>query len=116
MVWNRHALDGTYIGGSTPNVSTAWALDKLGQAHTTLGGAWWNSTDTPATFDEVRIWKGALTVADLEANAAAPCDTILKSYRDTAKFKAVDGAGRWNLEARVDGLYLDKSGLLMILR
>lgn len=69
-----------------------------------------------ATFDEVRIWKGSLTHADLEANAAASCDTVLKSFRETAKFKFLQNGQLWGTKALADGLYLDRHGFILIVR
>jgi len=115
MVWMRHALEGTYMGGGQPHVAN-WSLDKLDQTYTSIGGAWWNNSDAAATFDEVRIWKGALTHADLEANAATSCDTVLKSFRDTAKFKFLQNGQRWGSKSLADGLYLDRRGFVLIVR
>lgn len=115
MIWTRRTLDGAYVGGGMPNIS-GWSLDKLDQSNTAIGGAWWNNTGADATFDEVRIWKGALTPADLEANAAASCDTVLKSFRDAAKFKFLQGRQRYGAQSLADGLYLDRRGLVLIMR
>ena len=115
VLWTRHTLDGTYVGGAAPFV-VGWALDKLDQTNTAIGGAWWNQTGANATFDEVRIWKGALTHADIEANAAASCDTVLKSFRETAKFRFLQNGQRWGARPLADGLYLDRRGLTLIVR
>ena len=81
-----------------------------------MGGCGWNSTDAAATFDEVRIWKGALTAADLEASAATPCDTVVKSFRETAKFKFLQNGNLWGAKSLADGLYLDRRGFILIVR
>lgn len=114
-VWTRRTLDGSYVGGGLPNVA-GWSPDKLDQTYTSIGGAWWNNSDAAAKFDEVRIWKGALTAADLEANAAASCDTVLKSFRETAKFKFLQNGQLWGAKALADGLYLDRHGFILIVR
>ena len=115
MMMRRHTLDGGYVGGLQPSLA-GWALPKLVQTATYVGGCGWNSTDAAATFDEVRIWKGALTAADLEANAAASCDTVLKSFRETAKFKFRQNDNLWGARALADGLYLDRRGFILIVR
>ena len=115
MMMRRHTLDGGYVGGLQPSLA-GWALPKLVQTATYVGGCGWNSTDAAATFDEVRIWKGALTAADLEANAVTSCDTVLKSYRDTAKFKFRQNDNLWGAKSRADGLYLDRRGFMLIVR
>ncbi len=114
-VWTRRTLDGSYVGGGLPNVA-GWSPDKLDQTYTSIGGAWWNNSDAAATFDEVRIWKGALTAADLEANAAASCDTVLKSFRETAKFKFLQNGELLGAKSLADGLYLDRRGFILIVR
>ena len=115
VAWTRHTLDGAYVGGAAP-YGVKWALDKLDQTNTAIGGAWWNQTGANATFDEVRIWKGALTHADIEANAATSCDTVLKSFRETAKFRFLQNGQRWGARPLADGLYLDRHGLTLIVR
>ena len=114
MVWNRNALDGSYIGGTAPSIA-GWALDRLDQSNTAIGGAWWNVSDAAATFDEVRIWRGALTKADLEANAATSCDTVNKSFRSSANFKFLQNGKRWGSKSLADGLYLDRRGFFFII-
>ena len=114
-VWTRRTLDGSYVGGGLPNVA-GWSPDKLDQTYTSIGGAWWNNSDAAAKFDEVRIWKGALTAADLEANAATSCDTVLKSFRETAKFKFLQNGELLGAKALADGLYLDRRGFILIVR
>lgn len=115
MLMRRHTLDGGYVGGLQPSLA-GWALPKLVQTATYVGGCGWNSTDAAATFDEVRIWKGALTAADLEANAATSCDTVLKSFRETAKFKFIQNGNLWGAKSLADGLYLDRRGFMLIVR
>ena len=115
MMMRRHTLDGGYVGGLQPSLA-GWALPKLVQTATYVGGCGWNSTDAAATFDEVRIWKGALTAADLEANAATSCDTVLKSFRETAKFKFIQNGNLWGAKSLADGLYLDRRGFMLIVR
>ena len=114
----RHAVGGSFFGGSLPSLNTGWKLEKLDQTNTHLGWgtSWWKNTDSNATFDEVRIWKGSLTHADLEANAAASCDTVLKSFRETAKFKFRQNDNLWGARALADGLYLDRRGFILIVR
>ena len=101
-----------------PSLNTGWKLEKLDQTNTRLGWgtSWWKNTDSNATFDEVHIWKGSLTHADLEANAAASCDTVLKSFRETAKFKFLQNGQLWGAKALADGLYLDRRGFILIVR
>ena len=115
MLMRRHTLDGGYVGGLQPSLA-AWTLPGLVQTATYVGGCGWNSTDAAATFDEVRIWKGALTAADLEANAASSCDTVFETYRTTAKFYAMRGEMKYRCEPKGDGLYLDMRGFMVILR
>ena len=114
----RHAVGGSFFGGSLPSLNTGWKLEKLDQTNTHLGWgtSWWKNTDSNATFDEVRIWKGSLTHADLEANAAASCDTVLKSFRETAKFKFRQNDNLWGAKSLADGLYLDRRGFMLIVR
>ena len=114
----RHAVGGSFFGGSLPSLNTGWKLEKLDQTNTHLGWgtSWWKNTDSNASFDEVRIWKGSLTHADLEANAAASCDTVLKSFRETAKFKFRQNDNLWGARALADGLYLDRRGFILIVR
>lgn len=116
MLMRRHTLDGGYVGGLQPSLA-AWTLPKLVQTATCVGGCGWkNNTDAAATFDEVRIWKGALTAADLEASAATPCDTVVKSFRETAKFKFLQNDNLWGAKSLADGLYLDRRGFILIVR
>lgn len=115
MLMRQYALDGSYGGGMQPN-HASWSLPALVQTATYIGGCGWNNTDADATFDEVRIWRGALTAADLQANAVTSCDTVNKSFRETAKFKFVQGDRRWSSKAMSDGLYLDRRGLMLIVR
>ena len=116
MLMRRHTLDGGYVGGLQPSLA-AWTLPMLVQTATYVGGCGWrDNTDAAATFDEVRIWKGALTAADIEANAAASCDTVLKSFRETAKFRFLQNGQRWGARPLADGLYLDRRGLTLIVR
>ena len=74
------------------------------------------ATAAAATFDEVRIWKGALTAADLEASVATPCDTVVKSFRETAKFKFLQNGQLLGAKFLADGLYLDRRGFILIVR
>ena len=115
MMMRRHTLDGSYVGGLQPSLA-GWALPKLVQTATYVGGCGWNSTDAAATFDEVRIWKGALTAADLEASAATSCDAVVKSFRETAKFKFLQNDNLWGAKSLADGLYLDRRGFMLIVR
>ena len=53
-----------------------WSLAKQDQTYTYIGRSLQNDLDTSATFDELRIWKRALTDEEIEANGELGPDAL----------------------------------------
>ncbi|MDY6407692.1 MAG: hypothetical protein SPL08_03195, partial [Pseudomonadota bacterium] len=65
------AKSGATLKATTFTAPSGWSLASFVQTHAYLGRAFDgdNTKDADATYDEVRIWNGVLTEAQLSANA-----------------------------------------------
>lgn len=56
--------------------STPWTLAQLQQSNMWLGHSQWPNNDANASYNEVRIWNGALSQGQLAANSVLGPDTL----------------------------------------
>ena len=76
------ATTGARIGGHVRTV-TGWTTSSLIRESFALGRSFWGDKDPQADYDEVRIWKAALSIGQIEANIASGPDAFPASYTDT---------------------------------
>ncbi|MBP5509318.1 MAG: hypothetical protein J6Z49_00195, partial [Kiritimatiellae bacterium] len=78
---------------ATPKTATfttpTWALAKIAGGEFYLGRSHWNDADANATYDEVRIWNGALSDEAIALSYAKGADA---TTADIAEIVAVDAA------------------------
>ena len=83
--YKQDVKTGATLKATTFTAPAGWSLANFVQTHAYLGRAFDgdNTKDADATYDEVRIWNGVLTEAQLSANAVAgpdaPCGGEVKS-------------------------------------
>ena len=77
--YKQDAKSGATLKATTFTAPSGWSLANFVQTHAYLGRAFDgdNTKDADATYDEVRIWNGVLTEAQLSANAVAGPDAPL---------------------------------------
>ena len=83
--YKQDVKSGATLKATTFTAPSGWSLANFVQTHAYLGRAFDgdNTKDADATYDEVRIWNGVLTEAQLSASAVAgpdaPCGGEVKS-------------------------------------
>ena len=81
--YKQDATTGATMKATTLKAQSGWSLANLIQTHCYLGQGFDTAGSAKATYDEVRIWNGVLTEAQLSANAVAgpdaPCGGEVKS-------------------------------------
>ena len=83
--YKQDVKTGATLKATTFNAPSGWSLANFVQTHAYLGRTFDgdNTKDADATYDEVRIWNGVLTEAQLSASAVAgpdaPCGGEVKS-------------------------------------
>ena len=70
-----HDSAGAHIGVNVRTV-TDWTASSLIRESFALGRNFWNDPDPQADYDEVRVWNGALSISQIEANIASGPDAI----------------------------------------
>ena len=66
---------GARYGGNIRSV-TGWTTSLLVRESFALGRNFWGDKDPQADYDEVRVWDGALSMAQIEANIASGPDAV----------------------------------------
>ena len=74
--YKQDAATGATLKMTTLNAPAGWSLANLVQGHCYLGQGFDSAGSAKATYDEVRIWNGVLTEAQLSANAVAGPDAV----------------------------------------
>ena len=110
--WTMRAYKQDVATGATLKVTTfkaqsGWSLANLVQTHCYLGQGFDSAGSAKATYDEVRIWNGVLTEAQLSANAVAGPDAI-----DGGEIKANTSsiAGLVSMRVGASGATIDTNG------
>lgn len=70
-----HRADGTLFGSARYSVGS-WSLAKITQSAFNLGRSAWGDANPKSSYDEVRVWKTALTAEQIEANIALGPDVL----------------------------------------
>ena len=70
-----HKADGTLVGSGTWPIGS-WTTSKIVQSAFMLGRSFWGDANPQASFDEVRVWKTALTKVQIEENIALGPDVL----------------------------------------
>ena len=76
------ATTGERIGGYAYTVK-GWTTASLIRESFALGRSFWNMNDPQADYDEVRVWNGALSISQIEANIASGPDALPAAYTET---------------------------------
>ena len=107
--YKQDAKSGATLKATTFTAPSGWSLANFIQTHAYLGRAFDgdNTKDADATYDEVRIWNGVLTEAQLSANAVAGPDAI-----DGGEIKANTSsiAGLASMRVGASGATIDTNG------
>ena len=74
-----HDAAGARVGGYAYTV-TGWTTASLIRESFALGRSFWGDVDPQADYDEVRVWNGALSISQIEANIASGPDALPASY------------------------------------
>ena len=74
-----HDAAGARVGGYAYTV-TGWTTASLIRESFALGRNFWGDADPQADYDEVRVWNGALSISQIEANIASGPDALPASY------------------------------------
>ena len=106
--YKQDAKSGATLKATTFTAPSGWSLANFVQTHAYLGRAFDgdNTKDADATYDEVRIWNGVLTEAQLSANAVAGPDAPFggEVKPDTAVVSGI------TLRVGADGATIDTNG------
>ena len=70
-----HDAAGARVGGYAYTV-TGWTTASLIRESFALGRNFWGDADPQADYDEVRVWNGALSISQIEANIASGPDAL----------------------------------------
>ncbi len=92
----RDAMTGHVIAASSATTKTTFPTSALSGWHFFLGRSFYNDSDASATYDEVRVWKKALTDAQLAWSARLGPDSLPTEARagETAAITtACEGSG-----------------------
>ena len=104
--YKQDATTGATMKTTTLKAQSGWSLANLIQTHCYLGQGFDSAGSAKATYDEVRIWNGVLTEAQLSANAVAgpdaPCGGEVKSGTATV--------GGVTVRVGADGATIDTNG------
>ncbi len=104
--YKQDAATGATLKVTTFNAPSGWSLANLVQEHCYLGQGFDSAGSAKATYDEVRIWNGVLTEAQLSASAVAgpdaPCGGEVKSGTATV--------GGVTVRVGADGATIDTNG------
>jgi len=73
-VYTRNAATGERLGSYA--FKGTWKLENLVQNGAWLGWGWWNDKVSNASFDEVRVWKTALSETDADRHVALGPDAL----------------------------------------
>lgn len=107
--YKQDVKSGATLKATTFTAPSGWSLANFVQTHAYLGRAFDgdNTKDADATYDEVRIWNGVLTEAQLSANAVAGPDAI-----DGGEIKANTSsiAGLASMRVGASGATIDTNG------
>lgn len=81
----KDATTGATLGAYTLNSGTSgWSLQTQGQANCWLGHSQYDDNDASATYYEVRVWKAALSDAQLTQNAVLGADALPETIKARA--------------------------------
>ena len=72
----RKNLSENFVKRGEYDAPKGWSLANQNQAYTYIGRSLQNNLDTSASFDEFRIWKRALTDAEIEENGELGPDAL----------------------------------------
>ena len=99
-VYKHDAMTGALLDSHVYSPPAGWTLPAAPQNNCWLGHSLYNDYDAAATFDEVRVWKQALTEEELAASVRLGPDTTFGAPGAIVK----RGSGRLDLLAATNAL------------
>lgn len=101
----RDAETGALLGGGSAVTSIRWSTKDLAGWQFLLGRSFYsNDGDASATYDEVRVWKAALTEAQLATSARMGADRLpFASAGEATVAAAADGEGTVSMAGGAPG-------------
>ncbi len=99
-VYKHDAMTGALLASHVYSPPAGWTLPAAPQNNCWLGHSLYNDYDAAATFDEVRVWKTALTEEDLAASVRLGPDTTFGAPGAIVK----RGSGRLDLLSATNAL------------
>ena len=99
-VYKHDAMTGALLASHVYSPPAGWTLPAAPQNNCWLGHSLYNDYDAAATFDEVRVWKTALTEEELAASVRLGPDTTFGAPGAIVK----RGSGRLDLLAATNAL------------
>lgn len=91
------ASTGELVGKSGKYTVTDWTIVQLVQSTFNLGTTPWNNDSPGAEYDEVRVWKKALSPYEIKSHVASGADSVPGEMRFTFSSEAENGCSDGSL-------------------